>query len=225
MADATGQILAFAVAAAISPIPIIGVILMLGTPRARSNGPALVGGWVVGVTAVGTIVLLASGGAGAEDQGQPADWVDALKLVLGGALLVLAVKQWRQRPRRGEQAKMPTWMQSVDHFTPGRAAGLGVALSAANPKNLVLVIGAAAAIAQTGASAGAQAAALAIFTLITTLGIGIPVALYLRLGERSRPALDSTQDWMRQNNAVIMTVLCLVIGAKLIGDAISGFAG
>ena len=30
---------------------------------------------------------------------------------------------------------------------------------------------------------------------------------------------------MRQNNAAIMTVVCLVIGVKLIGDAISGFAG
>jgi hypothetical protein len=30
---------------------------------------------------------------------------------------------------------------------------------------------------------------------------------------------------MAQNNAVIMTVLCLVIGAKLIGEAITGFTG
>jgi hypothetical protein len=29
---------------------------------------------------------------------------------------------------------------------------------------------------------------------------------------------------MSANNAAIMAVLCLVIGAKLIGDAISGFA-
>ncbi len=100
-----------------------------------------------------------------------------------------------------------------------------MALSAANPKNLLLVVGAAAAIAQTGATAGAQAAALAIFTLITSLGTAIPVALYLALGERSRQTLDSIQDWMRQNNAAIMTVVCLVIGVKLIGDAISGFAG
>lgn len=28
---------------------------------------------------------------------------------------------------------------------------------------------------------------------------------------------------MNQNNAAIMTVLCLVLGAKLLGDAISGF--
>ncbi len=224
MAEAIGQILAFAVAAAISPIPIIGVILMLGTPRARSNGPAFILGWVVGVAGVGTIVLIASGGASASDQGQPADWVNALKLALGGALLLVAVKQWRKRPRGGEEAEMPTWMRSVDHFTAGRAAALGAAFSAANPKNLLLIVGAAAAIAQTGASAGAQAAALAIFTLIATLGTAVPVALYFALGDRSRPTLESVQDWMRQNNAAIMTILCLVIGAKLIGDAISGFA-
>ena len=29
---------------------------------------------------------------------------------------------------------------------------------------------------------------------------------------------------MAQHNAAIMAVLCLVIGAKLIGDAISGFS-
>jgi hypothetical protein len=29
---------------------------------------------------------------------------------------------------------------------------------------------------------------------------------------------------MAQNNAVIMAVLCLVIGAKLVGDAITGFS-
>ena len=30
--------------------------------------------------------------------------------------------------------------------------------------------------------------------------------------------------WLGANNAAVMTVLLLVIGAKLIGDAISGFA-
>ena len=29
---------------------------------------------------------------------------------------------------------------------------------------------------------------------------------------------------MIHNNAVVMAVLCLVIGAKLVGDAISGFS-
>jgi hypothetical protein len=45
------------------------------------------------------------------------------------------------------------------------------------------------------------------------------------LRERSKEILDSLKNWMSNNNAAIMAVLCLVIGAKLIGDAISGFSG
>ena len=39
-----------------------------------------------------------------------------------------------------------------------------------------------------------------------------------------RPDPGGLRDWMAQHNAAIMAVLCLVIGAKLIGDAISGFS-
>jgi hypothetical protein len=43
---------------------------------------------------------------------------------------------------------------------------------------------------------------------------------------RARPPADKLltglKDWMGEHNAVIMSVLCLVIGVKLIGDAISG---
>jgi hypothetical protein len=33
------------------------------------------------------------------------------------------------------------------------------------------------------------------------------------------------KDWLARNNTVIMAVILLLIGVKLIGDAISGFAG
>ncbi len=79
----------------------------------------------------------------------------------------------------------------------------------------------AAAIAQTGISGAEQAIAYLIFALIGTIGVGAPVVIYLVLGERSQQLLARVKDWMSQHNAVIMSVLCLVIGAKLIGDAIS----
>jgi threonine/homoserine/homoserine lactone efflux protein len=146
-----------------------------------------------------------------------------LMLVLGLALLLPAVKQWRARPSEGSEAALPGWMQAIDTFTPTKAAGLAVLLSAVNPKNLLLTVGAATAIAQTGASTGDQAIALAAFVLVGTLGPGAPVALYFALGERSKPMLDHLKHWMSTHNAAIMAVLCLVIGAKLIGDGISGF--
>lgn len=223
MGEAIGQVLALGVGVALSPIPIVGVVLMLSTPRARANGPAFLLGWVAGLAVVGTVVLLVSGGAEASESGQPADWVNVLKLVLGVLLLRLALRQWRGRPGEGEEPELPGWLQSVDRFTATRSAGLGVVLSAVNPKNLILTIGAASAIGQTGVAGGKQAVALAVFVLIATIGTGAPVALYFALGDRSRQALDGLRDWMARHNSAVLAVICLLIGAKLIGDGISGF--
>jgi threonine/homoserine/homoserine lactone efflux protein len=91
-----------------------------------------------------------------------------------------------------------------------------------NPKNLLLTVGAAAAIAQTGIGTGEQAVALAIFVLVGTLGVVAPVVVYFALGSRSREMLDAMRSWMAANNAAIMAVLMLVIGTKLLGDGIAG---
>ena len=221
MADAIGQVLSLGVGVSLSPVPIIAVVLMLGTPRARVNGPVFVLGWILGLAIVGTIVLAVAGGAGADDGGEPATWVGWLKLVLGVLLLLVAVKQWRGRPRAGEAGTLPKWMQTIDQFTPGRAFGIAAALSGINPKNLLLTAGAAAAIAQAGLDTGEQAITLGVFILVGTLGPAAPVAIYFALGARAEHVLDDMKAWMGAHNAAIMAVLCLVIGAKLIGDGIS----
>jgi threonine/homoserine/homoserine lactone efflux protein len=219
MRDVIGQVLSFAVGVAISPVPIIAVVLMLATARARVNGPAFVLGWIAGLLLAGTAILLVAGGADASDDGDPASWVGWLKLVLGLALLALAAKQWRGRPSEGS-AGLPAWMKTIDSFAPGRALALAFALAAINPKNLLLTVGAAAAIAQAGLDTGEQAVSLGIFALIATLGVGAPVVLYFVLGERSAPVLADLRGWMGAHNPAIMTVLFLVLGAKLVGDGV-----
>lgn len=99
------------VGVALSPIPIIAVVLMLATPRGRLNGPAFVLGWVVGLVVVGTVVLLVSAGLGASDAEQgPASWVEVVKLLLGLGLIVLAGLQWRGRPHGDDAPALPGWM-------------------------------------------------------------------------------------------------------------------
>lgn len=224
MGEAIGQTLPLAVAVALSPIPIIASILIATTPHARTNGPAYVVGCFVGLAIVGTIVLLVAGPSDASEDGQPATWVNVVKLVLGALLVLVALKEWRGRPRGGEVPETPKWMEAIDRFTLARSFGTGVLLSGANPKNLLLAVGAAATIAQTGIPGGEQAIAYAVFALIGTIGVAAPVVIYFALGDRSGPLLDRLKTWMAAHNAVIMAVLCLVIGAKLIGDAIAGFS-
>jgi len=222
MGEAIGQSLPLAVGVALSPVPIIAVVLMLTTPRARANGPAFVLGWLVGLGVVGAIVLALAGPGGASEQGQPATWVSWLKLLLGLLLVLVAARQFRGRPRGDEEAPLPGWMRAIDRFTPVQALGAAAALAGANPKNLLLAVAAAAAIAQTGIAGGQQAVAYAVFAVVGTLGVGAPVVVYFSMGKRSEKLLGRLKDWMAHNNAVIMAVLCLVIGVKLIGDALGG---
>jgi hypothetical protein len=222
MGQAIGGSLALAVGIALSPIPIIAVVLMLTSTKARVNGPLFVLGWLVGLGIVGAIVLTLAGPAGASKSGSPATWVSWVKIVLGVLLLLVAARQFRSRPRDGEEPHMPKWMTTIDNTTPVAAFGLAAALSGVNPKNLLLAVAGGAAIAQTGIPGEQQAIAYLVFAVIGTLGVAIPVGIYFALGERSAKLLGGLKDWMSEHNAVIMTVLCLIIAAKLIGDAISG---
>jgi threonine/homoserine/homoserine lactone efflux protein len=220
MNEAIGQVLSLGVGVAVSPVPIIAIVLMLSTPRARSNGPAFLIGWMVGLALAGTIVLVIAGAADASENGEPATWVSYLKVLLGLLLLLFVVRQWHSRDA---QKDTPKWMQAIDTFTPVKAAGVAVVLAAVNPKNLLLTVAAATAIAQSDIDGSQEAIALAVFVVIGTLGVGAPLAVYFALGRRSAEVLERLKSWMSANNAAIMAVLLLVIGAKLVGDGISGF--
>jgi threonine/homoserine/homoserine lactone efflux protein len=220
MGEAIGQVLPLAIGVAISPLPIVAMVLMLVTARGRVNGPAFLVGWLVGLGIVGVIVIAAAGGADANDEGQPATWVGILQLLLGAGLLLVGLRQWKSRPAEGEEPPAPKWMGALDSFTAVKALGAGVVFSGLNPKNLLLAVAAATAIAQTGSSTGDEVVAYIVFMVIASLGVGIPVALYFVMGERSRVLLQNLKTWMGHNNAVIMAVMLLVIGAKLIGDGI-----
>lgn len=218
MTDSIGQILVLAAGVALSPFPIVGIVLVLGSERARSNGPAFLAGWFVGILAVGAIVLAIAGGANASANPSGSGWV---KIVLGGLLLSLAARKWRDRPRAGDEEPLPGWMRKVDDFNAVRALALGFALSAINPKTLVLIAAAATTISESGISTAEQLQSLIVFALLGSIGVLVPLGMYFLLGDRARTRLDSIKHWMAANNTVILMVIYLLIAAKLIGDGIS----
>lgn len=213
-----------AVGIAISPLPLIAVILMPATPQGRSNGVAFTAGWVLAVAAVVTVVALAGSGANASDGDGPAPWTLWLKLALGVLFLLLGAKQWSGRPREGQDAEPPGWMKAIDTFTPVKAAGLAVALVIANPKNLVLAVGGAVSIAGSAATAGGKTVAVTLMVLIAALCTLLPLGVYLGGGERSAVILGGWKAWMARHNPAIMTTLFVVLGVKYVGDAISGLS-
>jgi threonine/homoserine/homoserine lactone efflux protein len=215
-----GDLLPSAVGVALSPLPIVAVILMLTTPKGRVNGPAFVAGWVLGLLAVLVVVLLVAGGADSDGSTRTgADWV---KLLLGVLLAGVAWRQWQARPKAGEAPELPKWMATLQEFDPLRSFAVGAALAAVNPKNLALTVAGGATIAQAGMAAGSDAVAILVFVLLASVTIAGPVVAYLALGEKAAEALDHLRGWMAANNATIMAVVCVVLAAKLIGVGLGG---
>lgn len=223
MGEAVGGVLAPAVGVALSPIPIVGVVLMLSTPKGRTNGLAFGLGWFVGLAAVSTVVLTAT--AGADSSSATADGTGTALVAFGVVLAVVGVRQWRKRPAPGEQPELPGWIDAVDHFGPPKALGLGLLLSAANPKNLALTVAAAASISQTGADGADAVAAELVFLVIASSTVVGLVLVHLVAGARVADGLDRLKTTMANHSAVIMAVICWVLAAKLIGDGTGGLTG
>lgn len=223
MGTVIGQLLPLALGIAISPIPIIAGILMLMSPRARSTGVGFLIGWLVGIAAVTTVFTLLSSVLPEESEDTSKPILGTVQIVLGALLIFLAAKQWRSRPGDGVQPEMPKWMQQIDSMSFVAALGLGMLLSAVNPKNLLLGASAGLSLGDSTLQAGETTLLILLFVVLAGSTVLVPVVGFLVASERLRQPLGRLRDWLQEENAVIMTVVLLVLGAVVIGKGLVSF--
>lgn len=224
MGEVIGELLPTAVGVMLSPLPIVGVILMLLSTKAKVNGPAFLIGWLVGLAiVVGGIVAFVDPDKLNKSDGQPSTLSGILHLALGVLLLLLAVKQFKGRPAEGKEPEMPKWMAKMQDASPIFAFGMGAFLSGLNPKNLIFDIAAAASIVAGDLTSSQQIIAVIVFMILASLTIGIPVIWYLVAGESAKAKLDTLRVYLVKYNWVIMCVLFLILGVKIIGQSLPAF--
>lgn len=221
LGEAIGGLLPSAVAVALSPIPIVGVVLVLDTPRARASGSAFAAGWIFGLAALSLLVVLVLGSGVDHDTEQGIEW---FKIVVGIVFLAMAARKWKKRPRRGEAAELPAWMDSIASMTTPRAALLGAGLSGANPKNLALTLTASASISEADLDRADTTLAILVYVVLGSLTVAGAVLFFLLSPGRAAGPLAAAGQFMSDNNAVIMMVVLLLLGAKLLGDGLGGIA-
>ncbi len=220
MLDAIGSVLPLGVGIAISPIPIIAAILMLLSPQAKGTSIGFLVGWVAGIVVAVTVFILLSSVLPDTDPDASKPVAGVIQVVLGVLLLLLAVRQWRGRPKPGEQAALPKWMAAIDSMTFGRGLGLGFLLAAVNPKNLLLAASAGVAIGTAGIAVGQTVVVVTIFTVLAASTVLVPVIGFLLASSRLAEPLDALRSWLLTHNAAIMAALFLVLGAAMIGKGI-----
>lgn len=222
MIEILGQILPEALAAAIMPLSIIAIILMLSTPNARTNGIAFTIGSFAATLAILIVGALLGSTAASGEGGGPTLIASLLKTALGLVMLYLALKQWQARPKKGETVEIPGWMKALDKFTAGKSFATGASLAVVNPKNLPILLAVAIVITQSGLGFAGNMLVAVIFSLVVASLLIIPLVFYLIAGQKAVDALDGFKDWLIANNNTIMFILFLIVGAKILGQGIGG---
>jgi hypothetical protein len=204
-----------AVGVALSPLPVAAVIIILMSGRAGTNAPAFLFGWISGILAVGAIIFVVPGID--TERGEPTVLSGWFRIILGVALLLLSVRQWRQRRLPDAPAETSSFLASLDHIGMLKSSMSGFLLSGVTPKNMLLVAAGAVRIDASMLGPGAQFTALLVFSAIASLGVAAPVAGYFLARQTAEAAFSHWKVWLINNNAAVLILLFLVLGVLLIG--------
>lgn len=200
-----------------SPIAVIPAILFLLGPRPTATCVAFLLGWTGGLAAVtGVAILFADGIDGGT--GKPA-WLSWLRIVVGALLLVYGLLTWL---RRNAKSEPPKWLTGISELAPGRAAVLGLGLSAVNPKVALLCLSAGLTIGMEGASAGQELVAFLLFLAIGSVEVLLPLGAFLMAGDRATVPLQRVRTWLEDHGTNVVVVVVIVIGAALVVNGVQG---
>ena len=216
------EILPLAVGIAIGPLPIAVVILLLTGQRGKLKGLTYLVGWLIGLILLMLTVFLFIRGHDYSPGSGPSLLVSWVKLLAGISLFVAAYLNWRQRLAPGAKTELPGWLKTIQQVTLLVALGVGLLLGLVSPKNLVLATAAATTIGQAHLSISQAVMAVLLFVMIASSGVATPVYISVTKGEQAELLLADWGQWLSVNNATILCVLCLIIGADLFGDALGG---
>jgi threonine/homoserine/homoserine lactone efflux protein len=200
---------------ALSPVPILGMLLVLGGRRPIARGAAYWIAWTIGVAAPATAFVVLAERLGDIDE-EPAA-IAVAEIALGAAFLAVAARLAFGRHDEPSDATS-RWLDRLDRSGPLGASVLALILSSGNPKNLALMLAAAVAIAQDGRlTLGAIG-----FVAVAVSTVSLLLAGYLAFSSPARSGLASLRGAIARHDRRIAMAVGLVVGAFFLADGARG---
>lgn len=202
-----------AIGVAFSPAALIELILVLFSRRRTVNTIAFVVSLLL-LTAI-LLVLGAAGGNVADGNGGGTSTaMQVILVVLGLLLIVIGVKNWRNRQDESEPAVLST----VAGMGPAAVAFLAFGATFVNPKNAVLLLAA----GQTLGATSTPWLSGVVFVLVATAPYTASAGYALLGGQSAERRLDSMRVWLIRRNRLIMGVICTALGLVLLAKGVFG---
>ena len=216
------SLLPLIVGGALVPIQIIITILLLRSGAGRITAVA----WVAGMTTVrlvqGLVFGILLGAAGTTGSTSTGSGTSVSLLLLVLAVVFYVTAAKQILKQPDEDAPPPKWMTMVDGIRPVKAYLLGVGLLSVGAKFWVFTLGAIAAIADAGLGTGASIATFLVFVVLTESIHLLALAVAYVLPVRSAAVLDRVTGLLETYNRPIMIVLSLVFGTWFLVKALGG---
>jgi len=220
MIETLGRSLPMAAGVAASPVPIVMVLALLMTDRAKANGSAFMAGWVACIISVSCLVVLSPGMQIA--RGAPTATGGYIKLALGCILLLLAVRQWRRRNLvTDNKIGKSSLMSRLDRVGIWQSLAVGFLILVLNMKNMPLTAAGAHVIATSLLDRTGQLVLLIPYVALASCSVVIPVIIYYLLQDRAKALFESWKIWLVRNNSRVLLVLMVVFGVALSYDGMN----
>lgn len=214
-AGAIARILPFGLGVAASPVPIVGVLVILLGQRARLGSVIFAGAWVAGNAFAISIAVIFAGQIKQPRARLDLPFEGAIFVLLGIGLIVTAWLSRRGRRLSDKPGRAPDWVKAVDNLSPTGGALVAFSNAVTSPKNLALALGCGATIRAISSMALNDTLMCAVYVVVASTTVVIPVIVYFVAGKRAEATLASWKAYVTARAASVMEVTVFVFGVAL----------
>ncbi len=209
------RIVVLALGVALSPVPIVAVLIILLTKRARRGSLVFLAAWIAGNAVAITLAIAFAGNINLPSEGLDLPSEGLMTLLLGVGLFITAWLSRRGRWRSEDPEVVPKWVAAVDDLSPAGGAVVAFTNALTSPKNLALAIAAGIAIHDAVALPANRVSAALLYVAVASVTILTPVVVYLVAGKKAEPTLARWKRNVTLRAAVVMEIGLFVFGTGL----------
>jgi Sap, sulfolipid-1-addressing protein len=196
-------------------LPLTAFIVILPSKRGTVKGAAYLFGWLASLAIVVTITVAATGNNPPKPNTAPSLAGLAVKIALGVAPVLIALRYIRARGRPKPPKKPPKWQEHVDNMSPWFAITLAPTL-----QPWVLIGAGAATVVEAKLSSWQAFLALFLYCVLASSSyLAMEIYAVIR-PERSQAFLTRFRTWIDTHTDQVIIIGSLLLGLWLIANSI-----
>ena len=213
MSELLLPIIALAFAAALQPLQVIALLALLQTGRGIHNGLAYIGGMTSFRLALALVFWWLVSGVETAVESQGGDFgviTGTVMIILGLLLMIFALRQVFSAQSDDQAAA--SWLDKLDSVTPPRAALVGVAFLALDPKDWLIDISAIDLIASADLNSLQSGIAYLVYIFLAQSLLVTPLITTLFFPAKAHSYLGKLSTWLKMHENKIEILVALVFG-------------